>query len=115
LSEAAFEFREAGVKAAWGCVGLPALAVLVAPIIFGANAFAAQGAPPTADYQGPVLIYTDASFLDGATTIDTGATIALNGDLARKGFIVELYAGLNLYDYLNSDVAGGKVDANGQH
>jgi Cellulose biosynthesis protein BcsS len=80
--------------------------------VTGPDAFAAQGAPPAAEYAGGVLIYSDVDFLKDATTIDSGATIALNGNLARQGFIVELYAGLSLYSYLNSDVPGGKVDAN---
>jgi len=99
------------LQAAWSSAGVPPVAFVLA-LLTSSSVFSAEGAPPAADYQGPLLVYADASFLRDATTIDSGATIALNGDLARKGFIVELYAGLNLYNYRNSDVPGGKVDAN---
>ena len=99
------------MRAAWSSIGVPPVAILLS-LLSSCAALAAEGAPPVAEYEGPLLVYSDASFLRDATTIDSGATIALNGDLGRRGYIVELYAGLSLYNYRNSDVPGGKVDAN---
>jgi hypothetical protein len=88
---------------------LPVAALLVG-LASGSNALAAQLAPPVAEYAGAVLWYGDATFFESAQSYDTGATIALNGNLARPGFIVELFGGLDFYNYA-SDVPGGKVDA----
>jgi hypothetical protein len=56
-------------------------------------------------------IYTGFEFVDDANLYYAGFVAAVNGDLARQGFLVQGFGGFGDYDYLNSAVPGGRVNA----
>ena len=70
--------------------------------------------PPVPE-QGPdpafIALYTGFEFVDDANFYYAGFLAALNGDLSRRGFVIQGFGGFGDYDYLNSAVPGGSVNA----
>ena len=67
----------------------------------------AEPAPET-DFMS---LYTGYSFAEDSNFYFAGVWAALNGDWSQRGFVVEGYAAWGDYQYPNSAVPGGNVDA----
>jgi len=64
-------------------------------------------AAPGTDF---ISIYTGGEFVKDSSFGYGGAIVALNGDLARPGFLIQGFGGFGPYEYRNSAVPGGTVD-----
>ena len=111
------------MKALGGCLGLSVVALSVHLLASPTHAagpgegavYEDQGEPlegkpiePDTDF---ISIYTGAEFVEDSDFVWAGVIGALNGDLSRRGFLLQGFGGFGNYDYLNSEVAGGKVNA----
>jgi len=57
-----------------------------------------------------ISFYTGAEFVKDSNMVYGGAIAALNGDLARGGFLIQGFGTWGNYQYRNSAVTGGTVD-----
>jgi hypothetical protein len=58
-----------------------------------------------------VVLYSGYEFVNSANNFYTGGIVALNGDISRRGFLIQGIGDFGNYNYLNSAVPGGKVNA----
>src|SRR5262249_37766703 len=56
-----------------------------------------------------VSVYTGVEAVKDAWFFYGGAEVALNGDMSRRGFLIQGLGGIGNYKYLNSAVPGGTV------
>jgi hypothetical protein len=68
----------------------------------------APNARPDTDF---ITIYSGYEFLDDSNYVYLGAIAALNGDISRRGFLVQGLGAFGDYDYVNPAVPGGNVNA----
>jgi hypothetical protein len=82
----------------------------------GLSAHAAGPGEPSADVAvkpdiDSVSLYSNFEAVKDANFFYGGAVAALNGDLSRRGFLIQGFGGVGSYKYLNSGVPGGTVNA----
>ena len=65
-------------------------------------------AAPDPDF---ITIYTGYEFVEDSNFFYAGFIAAANGDLARPGFLIQGFGGFGDYEYRNSGVPGGTVNA----
>ena len=58
-----------------------------------------------------VSIYSGYEWVEDSNFFYAGFDVALNGDLSRRGFLLSGFGGFGNYDYFDSTVPGGKIDA----
>ena len=74
----------------------------------GIDFFAPNGGGEDATF---IVTYSGIDFVEDAHFFYSGGIIALNRDISRNGFLLKGFVGTGDYEYLTSDVPGGKVDA----
>jgi Cellulose biosynthesis protein BcsS len=86
--------------------------VLIAVLALGVCAEDARAQEPDdAGATESFTIFSEIDVTDGAYFVGTELYAALNGDWSKPGFLLHAYIGSGQYDYLNSAVRGGRVDA----
>jgi hypothetical protein len=86
--------------------------LLIAALALGFCAEGARAQEPDDDgvNQGFTL-FSEVDVTDGAYFVGTELYASLNGNWSKPGFLLHAYIGSGQYDYVNSAVPGGRVDA----
>jgi hypothetical protein len=92
------------------------LAVVLTLSSLGGSAFAGGPSDPPTDltpgepHVDFATVYSGVEAVKDSWFYYGGAIVALNGDMSRRGFLIQGLGGIGNYKYLNSGVPGGTVD-----
>ena len=70
--------------------------------------YAPNGGGPDSTY---IVLYSGVDVVEDAHFFYSGGIVALNKDISRNGFLLQGFIGTGDYEYANSAVPGGNVDA----